>query len=135
MLLAWHKEQPIKNEPRHDLEMLVKVIYATTCFSAAMIPAPQPKEDIQPVVDAWKAVLALPPWNELYQAASGVDYAALKKLISTRLPCLPLPTWLLPLVPAASASTPTQAAGDQQASSRPKRKAAQSGVREEKKRR
>ena len=104
-------------------------------FPPLIIPAPQPKEDIQPVVDAWKAVLALPPWNELYQAASGVDYAALKKLISTRLPCLPLPTWLLPLVPAASASTPTQAAGDQQASSRPKRKAAQSGVREEKKRR
>jgi len=105
---------PLVGKPCHDLEMIVKVMFATAhpeyfdeCFPA--LHKDSQKKDFQLAIARWKEVRKLEPWERLFAAAEGAQYETLKQLIFKYMLSVPAdlrhPLTLSPApAPAASAT-------------------------------
>ena len=85
---------PVLGKACHDLEMIVKVMYA--CVHPAYFDRCFPKLDgesdigkFKDAVDAWQVVRQLSQWKTLFDAAECTDYMALQELIRKYLPSVP----------------------------------------------
>lgn len=85
---------PIVGQPCHDLEMIVKVMFACVhpayfdrCFRK--LDGDSKKEDFQGAIARWQDVRKVAHWKLLFEAAQCADHAKLQHLIFTSM--LPVP--------------------------------------------
>jgi len=111
---------PVRGQASHDLEMIVKVMFA--CMHPAYFNRFFPKldglskrADFTRAINTWNAVRQLTQWKALFDAAKRTDYVALQKLIQQYLPSVPLlsplqqpPAAPEPQLAPATPATPVQ---------------------------
>ena len=66
--------------------MLVKVAYAVTVYRAPQLPGERSKLAVDTLTQQWQAVLSLPPWKAMHDAAEAADYGRLGQAIVAGLP-------------------------------------------------
>lgn len=85
--------------PRHDLEMIVKMMYA--CVNLAyyndffpVLGKYSTQKDFTDTINCWTNVRRLSSWKPLFEAAHAVRYEELQALILTHLPPARMPSAL-----------------------------------------
>ena len=82
VLLLASKNKPVVGLPRHDLEMLAKVIFSRLYLVDWLsFPSARDPENVAGLVARWERIFGLPVWSELRSAATAADYERMKKAI------------------------------------------------------